>query len=525
MTDGVASPSYETHAIPLLRHEPRASLADDDSDDSLNADLEGLRETVSAQGASSASQSVTYRLYVSHFLSTWNSRVFEFGAVLYLATIFPGTLMPMSVYAVSRGLAAVVVSPLLGKYIDVGNRLQVVRVSIVLQRLVVALSCLLMWLMLKLNSLSHVVRYALLGCLAFLASVEKLCSIMNLVSVERDWVVVIADQDDAALRSMNSQMRRIDLICKLVGPFLISVFDGISTIMAIEVNLGMNVVSVLIEYFAIKGVYSKVPALHFSKQDTITSRSPGGDYSIRHNIKHLREASVHSSHELIFYLKHRACRPSFSGALLYLTVLSFAGQMVTYLLSSGYNSIQIAIARTISVLFEISATWLAPFVMARIGPVRSGIWFINWQMLCLASGVAAFWTFPSPLIAASGLVIGTICSRIGLWGFDLSAQMIVQDEVEAEHRGSFSSIEASFQNGFELLSYASTIYFSKPEQFRWPVLISVAAVYTAGGIYASFVRSRRGHLVHLSKCIKPSERRRTTLSGPSYQRLSLTRDV
>ena len=73
---------------------------------------------------------VARRLYVSHFLSTWNSRVFEFGAVLYLATIFPGTLMPMSVYAFTRGLAAIMFAPAVGQYIDGGDRLQVVRLSI-----------------------------------------------------------------------------------------------------------------------------------------------------------------------------------------------------------------------------------------------------------------------------------------------------------------------------------------------------------------------------------------------------------
>ena len=73
---------------------------------------------------------VARRLYVSHFLSTWNSRVFEFGAVLYLATIFPGTLLPMSVYAFTRGLAAIVFAPAVGQYIDGGDRLQVVRLSI-----------------------------------------------------------------------------------------------------------------------------------------------------------------------------------------------------------------------------------------------------------------------------------------------------------------------------------------------------------------------------------------------------------
>lgn len=73
---------------------------------------------------------VTNRLYISHFLSTWNSRVFEFGAALYLASIFPGTLLPMSIYALTRGASAILFSPAIGQYIDTGNRLRVVRLSI-----------------------------------------------------------------------------------------------------------------------------------------------------------------------------------------------------------------------------------------------------------------------------------------------------------------------------------------------------------------------------------------------------------
>ena len=73
---------------------------------------------------------ITWRLYVSHFLSTWNARAFEFGAVLFLASIFPGTLLPMSVYALTRGVSAIVLSPAVGRYIDTGERLQVVRLSI-----------------------------------------------------------------------------------------------------------------------------------------------------------------------------------------------------------------------------------------------------------------------------------------------------------------------------------------------------------------------------------------------------------
>jgi solute carrier family 40 (iron-regulated transporter), member 1 len=80
----------------------------------------------------SAQVSRTYnrQLYVSHFLSTWNVRGFEFGAVLFLATIFPGTLLPMSIYALVRAASAILLSPVVGRYIDSRGRLEVIRVSI-----------------------------------------------------------------------------------------------------------------------------------------------------------------------------------------------------------------------------------------------------------------------------------------------------------------------------------------------------------------------------------------------------------
>jgi iron-regulated transporter 1 len=85
---------------------------------------------VQGQGDNEVPARLTNHIYVSHFLSTWNSRVFEFGGVLYLATIFPGTLLPMSVYALTRGLSAMLFAPAVGQYIDTSNRLQVVRLSI-----------------------------------------------------------------------------------------------------------------------------------------------------------------------------------------------------------------------------------------------------------------------------------------------------------------------------------------------------------------------------------------------------------
>ena len=218
---------------------------------------------------------------------------------------------------------------------------------------------------------------------------------------------------------------------------------------------------------------------------------------ITHTLAHLKQTCSGFG----VYIRHQAFLPSFSLALLYLTVLSFNGQMITWLLAAGISSAYTGVLRGDSALFELSATWLGPKLMQRIGPVRSGIWFINLEILCVSIATLFFWLNDQPKVSAIGAVTAVIASRIGLWGFDLSAQIIVQEEVEPELRGTFSSQEFSLQNLFEMLSFASTIVFARPDQFKYPATISACAVGLAGVLYAAFVRQRRGHLVHFSRCM------------------------
>lgn len=246
--------------------------------------------------------------------------------------------------------------------------------------------------------------------------------------------MVAGPYSQEALRIINAQMRRIDLICKLLGPLFIALIDGVSTESAIVVNFGLNLASIIIEYFAIAKVYHEVPDLQVPKRKSIErtqsqDRLRAEESRLMHNWRHVQNVVKKSGTDFAFYFDHRAFLPSFAGALLYLTVLNFAGQMVTYLLSAGYNSTQIAIARTFSVAFEVLATWVAPWLMARIGTVRAGLWFSDWQVTTLVTGLVVFWTFfySQPVISASGLVIGTIISRVGLRGFDLCVQIIVQE--------------------------------------------------------------------------------------------------
>lgn len=115
----------------------RTSLEESDSDSDLlhtaallPASLDETSPLPAPNGPAPGARSVLIRLYVSHTLSAWNSRMFEFGAVLFLASIFPGTLLYASIYALVRSLAAVALSSWLGAKVDSSDRLVALRHSI-----------------------------------------------------------------------------------------------------------------------------------------------------------------------------------------------------------------------------------------------------------------------------------------------------------------------------------------------------------------------------------------------------------
>lgn len=356
--------------------------------------------------------------------------------------------------------------------------------------------------MLDASTEQNILKYGLFATSVVLACFEKLAFVANTVSVERDWIIVVSDSLHVDRQELNSAMRRIDLACKLIAPVGIGLLDGYSTRLAILVVFGQNAISVLVEYFAIAQVYNVVPALAHGKD--LESRS-----------RHDREAasppptgSIASTLANTFrpyreYFQNPAFLASFSLSLLYLTVLSFASQMTTYLLTLGFTSAHVSVMRLASVILELSATCAAPYLMNKIGAVRSGLWFINEQLISIALAVGLFSLVDSKTKLAGGaLVLGVCLSRLGLWGFDLSVQYLVQEDAPSATRGSFSAIEMALQNLFELLSFATTMIFYRPEDFRIPIYISAGAIATSAACFAGFVRQKRGHLLHTDRCLK-----------------------
>ncbi|KGO77598.1 Major facilitator superfamily domain, general substrate transporter [Penicillium italicum] len=408
--------------------------------------------------------------------------MFEFGAVLFLASIFPGTLMYASIYALVRAFSAVALSSWLGAQVDRSDRLVAVRYSI-----------------------------------------KKLASTANTVAVERDWAIMISDSINVPrqgnkpeangsstipnfdqIADLNASMRRIDLFCKLLAPVFISLIDSISTRYAIWTVFALNTASVLVEYIAIAQVYQSVPALIRTQAPTTQADDTNSETHGPHEnaSRKLLQSLPESLSPWKEYIASPVFLASFALSLLYLTVLSFGATMVTYLLHSGFTPLQVSYMRIGAVAAEISGTWTAPLIMNRIGPIRSGLWFLNWQFVCVAGATAAFVAWDSNSRSAAGaLIAGVALSRIGLWGFDLSVQFLVQENIPERARARFSATEMALQNVFEMLSFASTIAFPLPAQFGYPVIISSGAVAVAAICFAAYVRKERGHLLHRLRCM------------------------
>ena len=274
----------------------------------------------------------------------------------------------------------------------------------------------------------------------------------------------------------------------------------------------------VVEYLAIAQVYSSIPELadkDYSPQSS--SDDPEATATIDPHQSRRKTVDFQLSSLLRpwkQYFKSPAFLASFSLSLLYLTVLSTGVHWQTYMLSLQFSGMSVAILRLAAVTSELSATVLAPFLMKRIGPIRSGLWSINWQLAWLTLAITIFLSLPDGTkMAEAGLTAGIVMSRLGLWGLDLSVQFIVQESVSEESRGSFSACEMGLQNLFELVIFMVTIVWADPVLFRVPVIVSFGAVAISAGCFAGFVRKERGHLIHMNHCLGGGKANYRTAGG------------
>lgn len=193
-----------------------------------------------------------------------------------------------------------------------------------------------------------------------LGIIERLSSSGNLISMERDWVVTVAAPAGRPydLTHLNAAMRRIDLVCKLVSPILISaVISALGSVRLGVVFTGLtSLLSIPIEVFSAKRVWNSSPLLQAPRAVAPPRPMSAMQTTSRSWLARTRRYF----HGFEMYFSTSVWIPSVALALLHFNMLTWRATFITYLINVGYSLNIITAARAIGSVFEISSTVITP---------------------------------------------------------------------------------------------------------------------------------------------------------------------
>ncbi|EDO43654.1 predicted protein, partial [Nematostella vectensis] len=351
-------------------------------------------------------------------------RMWEFAVALYLVELTPGSLRLTAIFQLTRTLCTILLGPYVGAWVDANPRLKVAQRSLVAQNLAVAASALILLLILSVK-LFHGLFVLLVGLAIFVACFSVLAGIATKIAVQKDWVVVICQGDKSLLAGTNAIMRRIDLVCKILAPALVGqVMTYVSKSAGVILIASWNVLSVFVEYFMLLRVYHSVPSLAHKKIDKkltqqenpqesqeeirgsrdrlVFMETEGGDSEALVSrpgsalpqspqtsrpkpgiIQRLKTRITTTKSVWQVYMRQEVARPGVALAILYFTVISFGSVTTGYLYTQNLSESLLSILRGVGALFGIAATFVFPKLRDSIGLVRSGLFSMSAQFICV----------------------------------------------------------------------------------------------------------------------------------------------
>ncbi|KAF8927236.1 Ferroporti-1 [Dissophora ornata] len=433
------------------------------------------------------------RLYLSHLLTSWVDRSFEFASYLLISRVYTTSLLQSSIYGLTTTLAALLLSNRIGNWINILSRLNTYRITLFVQKSSIILSTVLFHYLDDGSEGSSSIHDALYAFIIILGCTLKLSFIGNSIAIEKDWAMIISD---GHLELLLPTMRRIDLVCKTISPIFIGYLLLAPPLASTLVICAWTGLSSVMEYILISQIHSNVPGLAVR----VPYNSPTTEEGQEQQQQQQEDGSLSLPVSAREYVYHKTFLATLSLGMLYMNVLSFGGTMTSYLVLTGYNPGLLGIMKAIAGVVGVAGTYVQPLLAHKIGNIRTGLWSI-WQLaLTLLLVLIALTNKLDSYIVSSILLFGGMAtSRLGLWMFDISENLILQEYTAASQVTSIAGWQYSLCNGFDLLQYVLTIVVSDPGMFLIPASISTGSIVVAAVIYTWFVWRDRGHLIHRIK--------------------------
>ncbi|XP_034042764.1 solute carrier family 40 member 1 [Thalassophryne amazonica] len=377
--------------------------------------------------------SAKFLIYMGHALSTWGDRMWNFAVAVFLVELYGNSLLLTAVYGLVVAGSVLVLGAIIGDWVDRNPRLKVARTSLVVQNTCVIVCGILLMAVFHFKE-QLVVLYSgwiLTTCYILvitIANMANLASTAMSISIQRDWVVVVAGQDSSKLADMNATVRIIDQLTNILAPMLVGQIMAFgSHFIGCGFISGWNLCSMCVEYMLLWKVYQKTPALAIKagqkeppqelkqlspSQDLENGRSPeessqplmneaavvaepdsqkqrGCCYQMTEPVRTLTAGWVAYYNQSIFFA-------GMSLAFLYMTVLGFDCITTGYAYMQGLNGSVLSLLMGASAISGICGTVAFTWIRKKCGLIRTGFISGVAQLSCLMMCVISVFAPGSP---------------------------------------------------------------------------------------------------------------------------------
>mmetsp|Transcript_35998 Transcript_35998/g.81292 ORF Transcript_35998/g.81292 Transcript_35998/m.81292 type:complete len:521 (-) Transcript_35998:60-1622(-) len=431
---------------------------------------------------------VKWYLLWSHLATRMGTKAWFFCVPLFVMRYTSGTLLAPAIFGLCAYGTGLLLSPTLGSWADVADRLYVIRVGVCLQAVAVLGNSMLVFATAAWDESQTSLVPLSLAC--FFGILEKMSSPLTDVPVKRDWVPVLLQHDKELLQRTNQQMSQIDLSTEVVAPFLAGLIiqfprlcgDCLSSLGAEADVLGyiivgvLNAVSCFPQYLLLRKVHG-LRSAQLARTGTEKATPRGG------LLTKLKGSAWKA------WVMHPFGLPllSLSYALLYFTVLSPHGALFTaFLANAGVPAMGLSLIRGSGALVGLVGVSARPMCLKLLPERITNIASVG-ALAAFTICAAVVYTMSEavalePVDRLPYLYIFAMCvvlARPGLYAFELGVLNQEQLMVDETRRASVGAVDEALLSGFTLAIYTATAVFNKPEQFGGLVYVSASSV-TAG---------------------------------------------
>uniref|UniRef100_A0A453JYA5 Solute carrier family 40 member n=1 Tax=Aegilops tauschii subsp. strangulata TaxID=200361 RepID=A0A453JYA5_AEGTS len=473
---------------------------------------EGEQQTLAATPAHPAG---LYALYASYLFGNLVEQLWNFAWPAALAILHP-SLLPVAVVGFFGKLSVFLGAPIVGKLMDHFPRIPMYTGLNAVQVATQLISAAMVIYALKnagRTSTSALLLRPWFIVLVIAGAIERLAGLALGVSMERDWVVLLAGTNrPVALAQANAMLNRLDLLCETVGAsvfgLLLTKYDIVTCLkissalmicsFPILVMLGQLINSV--SCHALDS--SRTPSDESICADLLDVRKivQNGLSSIKHGWNEYKQQTVlPASVATVFLNFNVALAPGaiMTALLMHRGMFHFPSSNLSIsekclqISNSCLTGISPSIVGAFSGLCSVMglvATFISSSLVKRVGILKAGAAGLIFQASLLSIALTVYWAGPISQRTPLLIFLASIAlSRLGHMSYDVVGTQIIQTGVPASKANLIGGMEVSIASLAELVMLAMAIIANDVSHFGFLAILSVSSVAGAAWMFCRWL--------------------------------------